>query len=321
MTTTTDPRLQGWRERLDARAEEALETLAAVPGVVGLVMGGSFGRGQHWPLSDLDVIVVSSGRPVDDVITEVDWRAYQLSEMWGSSGIYTGVDAGRLTFDESEIREYDDLLARMDDSRWLHVIDKIYGGRPSHDQRGAAQALLDLSARWRFDPAVVDRRITSWLSMAEQWLAHAELLIENDWTGAWIVIRRAATAVAEAATDRWGERAGSLGRYWTHFEARAHRHGRSAFADRLVTAAEARPQPAPAVPEWLADRLALSYQARQLIGEDVTREQNDRDNLLAYAGLYRGRFPKASFPWMAPSSGTDPAAAIHAIRELASTSK
>lgn len=312
----TDPRLRRWRERLAVRAEEASGALAAVPGVVGLVLGGSYGRGEHWPLSDLDVIVVSVGRPVADVAAEVDRRAYQLSEMWGSSGIYTSVDAGKLTFDETEVRVPGDVPARMGDSRWLHGLDKIYGGLACHDDGGAAAAFLGLSARRRFDQAVVHRRIEAWLAAARHLCADAERVADGDRVGAWIAIRRAASAIAEVATERWGERAGSLGRYWTHFEARAQRHHDSAFADRLLTAAHARPQPARDVPEWLADRITLSYEARLLVDEDVTPEQNARDNLIAYAGLYRSRFPTAACSWMGPPPDADPRAALSAIQAL-----
>jgi predicted nucleotidyltransferase len=316
-TITSDPRLLGWRDRLAARAEEALDALAAVPGVVGLVLGGSYGRGEHWPLSDLDVMVVSSGRPVPDVAGEIDRCAYQLSEMWGSSGIYTSIDAGRLTFDEAEVREPGDLRTRMDGDRWLHGLDKVYRGKACRDDGGAAAALLALSTRWRFDPAIVDRRIEAWLAAVQQLLSNAERLAENDRIGAWIAIRRAASGLAEVATERWGERAGSLGRYWTLFEARARRHGESAFAGQLLEAAHALPARTEDIPEWLADRIGLSYAARQLIDEDVTSEQNARDNLLAYAGLYRGRFPSAAYAWMGPPAGADPRAAIDALRELA----
>ena len=315
-TTATDPRLLLWRERLAARAEEALDALAAVPGVVGLVLGGSFGRGQHWPLSDLDVIVVSAGRPVAEVSAEVDRRAYELSALWGTGGVYTAVDAGRLTFDAGEVREPGDVLVRMDDGRWLHGLDKIYGGRACRDTTGVAAALLDLSMRWRFDQALVSRRVEAWLAAARHLLVDADRLAGEDRIGSWLAIRRAATAVAEIATERWGERAGSLGRYWTQFEARAHRHGAAAFADRLLTAAHARPRLADDVPEWLADRIALSYQARLLVGENLTPEQNARDNLLAYAGLYRSRFPTSAYPWMGPPPDADPRAAIGAVRDL-----
>ncbi|SDT69673.1 Nucleotidyltransferase domain-containing protein [Jiangella sp. DSM 45060] len=311
----TDPRLRHWRARLAARAEEAATAVGAIPGVAGVVLGGSFGRGEHWPLSDLDLIVVGAGRPVADLAAEVDQCAYQLSEMWGTSGIYTAVDAGRLTFDAGELSG--DPAERMDDHRWLHGLDKVYGGRPARDDDGVASALLELSARRRFDEAVVGRRVEAWLATAQRALADAQRRADDDATAAWIAVRQAATAIAEVATERWGERAGSLGRYWTLFEARARRHGDPAFADRLLTAAHAHPAPRADVPEWLADRIALSYEARQLVGEDVTPEQNARDNHLAYAGLYHRRFPRSAYTWMRPPPDADVRAAVGALRELA----
>ncbi|MET9021812.1 hypothetical protein ABZV93_17665 [Actinopolymorpha sp. NPDC004070] len=140
-----------------------------------------------------------------------------------------------------------------------------------------------------FDPAVVGRRIQAWLAIARQLLVDAE---------------------------RWGERAGSFGRYWTHFEARADRHGGAAFAERLLIAASAKPHPAAGVPEWLADRIALSYQARLLVGESVTPEQNARDNLLAYPGMYRARFPTSAYAWMAPQADVDVRAAISTLQTM-----
>ncbi|MBM7787317.1 nucleotidyltransferase domain-containing protein [Tenggerimyces flavus] len=308
-----DPRLSGWRERAASRSREAIEALAAVPGVTGLVLGGSFGRGLHWPLSDLDVMAICSGRPVPEVAQDVDRCAYQLSEMWGSSGIYTAVDAGRLTYGEDEIRQLDGTLDRLADPRWLHGMDKIYDGVAAHDPHGAAQAFLDWSARYRFEPAVVERRIATWFGLADTALARAQTL---DPTGAWIALRQVGGALAEVATERWGERTGSFGRAWSLFEDRAERLGGTALADRILTAARARAADVDTatVPEWLADRIALSYEARQLVGENVTEAQSARDNVLAYASLYRGRFPQAQQAWM--RSDTDPTEAARELGDL-----
>jgi hypothetical protein len=311
-----DPRLDGWRERQESRAREAIEALAVLPGVTGLVLGGSFGRGQSWPLSDLDVMAICSGRPVPEVAEAVDRCAYQVSEMWGTSGIYTAVDAGRLTYDEDEIREIaaadiDTTLERLADPRWLHGLDKIYGGVAAHDPHGVARLFLDWSARLRFDRAVVERRAASWFGIADAALERSRGL---DPTGAWIALRQVGGALAEVATERWGERSGSFGRAWTLFEARAVRHDGRALADRILATARARPEDVDAsdVPEWLADRIALSYEARRLVGEDVRPAQNTRDNVLAFASLYRGRFPSAQQAWMRSDADPEPAA-----RELA----
>ncbi|GAA5023051.1 nucleotidyltransferase domain-containing protein [Actinopolymorpha pittospori] len=325
-STDLDPRLRDWENRLARRAEEAVEALGAVPGVAGLVVGGSLGRGEHWPLSDIDIMVVCSGRSVEETAAEVDLRAYQLSEMWGVSGIYTGVDAGRLTFDEADVLSAASegrtaVRERMSDPRWLHGVDKIHGGFARRDPRGVAQAFLDWSSRSRFEPGVVDARIAGWFEQARQATTQAErLLVTGDPTGAWISIRRAGTALAEVATERWGQRAGSLGRYWTLFEARAKQHGDPAVAEGILRAVHAEADEFSAVPhstpEWLEDRIALSYSARRLAGEDVTPAQNVRDNLLAFASLYRGRFPSARQTWMGPEAGVDPRASIRELSAL-----
>ncbi|WP_020575364.1 hypothetical protein [Actinopolymorpha alba] len=44
-------------------------------------------------------------------------------------------------------------------------------------------------------------------------------------------------ALAEVATERWGERTGSFGRAWTLFEARAERHDGRALSDCILDAA------------------------------------------------------------------------------------
>lgn len=318
-----DPRLRGWQERLASRADEAATVLAAVPGVRGVMLGGSFGRGEHWPLSDLDFAVVCSGRSVEDTAREVDARAYQLSEMWGSSGIYTAVDAGRLTYDADEVRAAagDSGADRLGDDRWLHGIDKMYGGVARHDADGLAQVFLEWSARQRFTPAVVHRRIEIWLTQAQRAIAEAErVLTTGDWLDAWVSIRRAGSMLAEVATERWGQRAGSLGRYWTRFEARARRAGDPELAGRIVAAVRAEPHFFAAVvdsaPEWLHDRIALSYAARRLVDEPVTPEQNIRDNLLAYAVLYRRRFPAARPAWLGAPPDADPGESIRTLTAL-----
>ena len=45
MKTTVSVR---WRQLLTERTEEAISKLGEVPGVQGLVLGGSIGRGEPW---------------------------------------------------------------------------------------------------------------------------------------------------------------------------------------------------------------------------------------------------------------------------------
>ena len=47
-----------WRRLLDERLAEAITVLGTVPGVHGLIVGGSLGRGEPWPMSDIDLLPV-----------------------------------------------------------------------------------------------------------------------------------------------------------------------------------------------------------------------------------------------------------------------
>ena len=48
--------LGDWNRILDRRAATASEVFAGMDGVCGLVLAGSMGRGQQWPLSDIGLI-------------------------------------------------------------------------------------------------------------------------------------------------------------------------------------------------------------------------------------------------------------------------
>ena len=41
-----------WRELLEHRVGEAVASLSEIPGMRGIVIGGSTGRGDPWPMSD-----------------------------------------------------------------------------------------------------------------------------------------------------------------------------------------------------------------------------------------------------------------------------
>jgi predicted nucleotidyltransferase len=323
---TVDPRLAEWRKRLEERSREAAAMVGRIPGVVGVILGGSVGGGEPWPLSDIDLIVVCNDRNPEHVGAVVSDHAYRLSEMWGTGGIYTAVDAGRLTLTSDEVGNATSggvpgAVEGMTDPRLFHLIDKSFGGATMEDPTGIAGDLLEWVNRMRFNADVVSARIDRWFDWAkEARLSSMSALGAGDTTGAWIALRKAAAALSEVATERWGERSSSLGRYWTRFEARAGSHGASGLARDIFAVAHAHPesiQPMLAyAPAWLHDRINLSYVARRMVEEDVSPNQNARDNVLAYALLYRSRFPTADQEWLRAGRETDITASLTAIGKL-----
>ena len=73
-----------WRELHAERLADAIELLGAVPGIRGLVLGGSVARNEHWPLSDIYLLAVwRTGETDDKVMAE---HQVELVDWWAASG-------------------------------------------------------------------------------------------------------------------------------------------------------------------------------------------------------------------------------------------
>ncbi|MEU2429853.1 hypothetical protein ABZ611_10070 [Streptomyces sp. NPDC007861] len=293
-----------------------MHILGEIPGVHGLLLGGSIGRGEPWPMSDIDLLPVYSSDP-SAVSAEVQRHRVELVDWWSDSGRPQSLDIGRLAFTVDEVVQavtsgpawaVEQLLA---DSRWFHGLDKAYRARPV----GAADTLLAEFRDWidamRFDPAVVAARIGWWRRAAA---AAGRRAREDQAAGrlaeATYQLREAARALRHVALEGWGERLGSMGREWTRFEGMADAHGERPLADRIAKAAGALPADVmlrePLAPLWLKERIALCWTARQAVGERVTAAQNARDQIVSFAiHVYRRR-PDLDGPWTgSPDPGLD----------------
>ena len=66
--------LENWELILQERTVEAIERIASVPGVAGVILGGSVGRGMAWPISDIDLIYITT-RVADNSLAKKSGRA------------------------------------------------------------------------------------------------------------------------------------------------------------------------------------------------------------------------------------------------------
>ncbi|WP_331748391.1 nucleotidyltransferase domain-containing protein (plasmid) [Streptomyces sp. NBC_00984] len=92
-----------WKQLLDDRLTEAVDMLGAVPGVHGLIVGGSLGRDEPWPMSDIDLLPVyaSSMEPSQ----RVEERRNELVDRWAASGHAQTLDPGWPAFTAQEQRD------------------------------------------------------------------------------------------------------------------------------------------------------------------------------------------------------------------------
>src|SRR5262245_59305214 len=223
-----------WRKLLEERLAEAVASLGSVPGVRGLVVGGSVGRGEPWPLSDIDLLPIVDATPEPGA--EMERRRSALVDWWAASGRAQTLDVGWLVFTEEEVTQAVvsapvHLAGKMPVLRWFHGIDKTYGGRGAADPNGLADAF----ARWvtvaRFDPQVVAARRQEWIRQTTVARDRAvEATDRDDRVRATLELRQAARALRLVLVEGWGERLGSMGREWTRFERMAERHNAAGLA-------------------------------------------------------------------------------------------
>jgi hypothetical protein len=265
--------------------------LGTVPGVRGLVLAGSVGRGEPWPLSDIDMLPISA-EGVDTEAT-IEQRRAELVDWWAASARAQTLDIGWLRFTDKEVAHAIGLKAAevaqlMSDRRWLHGTDKAYGGRGVSDPDGLAQAFAQWVTRIRFDSLVVAARVRQWKAQVDDARDRTiQAIHQNERIQATLALREAARALRLVLLESWGERLSSMGREWTRFERMASQRGLQRIASQLAWLADARPedalQRAESAPAWLQERIDLAYTGRQEIGEHVTIEENARDQLAAFA--------------------------------------
>jgi hypothetical protein len=100
----------------------------------------------------------------------------------------------------------------------------------------------------------------------------------------------------------------------------ADRRGLRDLAGRLAVLADADPRTVAArvdlAPVWLRERIDLAAAARRLVGEDVTSDQNARDQLLAFATHVPRHRPDQAGPWMAGEPEPDLPAGLAELDQL-----
>ncbi|HEV2065780.1 MAG TPA: hypothetical protein VGR08_03010 [Thermomicrobiales bacterium] len=180
--------LADWRAILDARVSEAVDRISAIDGVDGLILAGSLGGGQPWPLSDIDLLPIYRDDTYDRAAAEVESCRLKLLDEWSRQGWRTGLDIGRLRFTTGELarafaRGEPDPVTMLDDERWYHSIDKGYGSRAVFETDGLATALVRRFTHYRFDPNVVAARLARSAEAAEACLREIDIHLGAQRTG------------------------------------------------------------------------------------------------------------------------------------------
>jgi predicted nucleotidyltransferase len=296
-----------WRRLLAERADEAVATLAHVEGVAGLILCGSLGRDEAWPLSDIDLIVIYADGQAEQAARAIEQQRVALLDWWIDDGFCPSVDVGKLAFSRAEVKRAlalppADATAYLDDPRWFHSLDKAYCGRAAFDPEGSAATLARWLTEARFAPPVVRGRLAAqWRQTLEQSERAMAALGLGDTLTAARAFRESLHALMRYRMERWGGRDNSFARFGTRFERLAAERSEAALAASVMAFYGLAPgdvaRRLAVAPEGIRYRHRLSFAARQLVGEPVTAEQDARDVLLVFstAAIRRRQPPFAAW--------------------------
>ena len=270
---------------------ESVDAVLAIDGVTDVVVGGSVGRGDPWPFSDIDLIPITSSGQVE-LGPALERAKADLARRWATTGWTHILDVGWLAFDAAEVRELVDgdvlsAAARTGDPRWLHGTDKAAGGRGAMSN-GPGQAFADAAAATRFAVEVRRARFDSWVDIVRRRLTRATDALAAGGEDEAYATAQVAGPLAAATLEAWGEREGSMTRFATRFEricaARGMTELRTAIASISRSDAGLVSSSFADLPAWLEARIDLAFLARREVSEDVTPDENRRDHILLVLG-------------------------------------
>lgn len=232
--------LVAWRQMLEERARQSVDALARVPGVRGLVLCGSIGRDEAWPLSDVDIIPIYEDGQAVQAARAVEATRIALLDWWVDEGAFTSLDVGKLAFTRSEVEQAlvaapRDAIQYLDDPRWFHSFDKGFRDRAAFDPEGLVAALALWLTEARFTPEMVrERRERHWRETLKHYGQAVAALNAEVALQAAISLRESLHALTRYLIERWGERDTSFARFGTHFERTAAKRGAGEVATRIM---------------------------------------------------------------------------------------
>ncbi|HOX37824.1 MAG TPA: nucleotidyltransferase domain-containing protein [Candidatus Brocadiia bacterium] len=176
--------IQNWRERLQDTADEAAGHLGKLPFVRGVVLAGSVARGDVWPLSDVDFIVVWNPARFADVKNWLSREEAMFNAWLEKQGNPNEVDWAnflteqKLTTQLAEAGE-SEFWALMNDPWNLRLCDMLWASYVMVDHDSGITRLHKKIQERRFDQRMMDIRTKSAMTRTRKLLKEARMSLDT----------------------------------------------------------------------------------------------------------------------------------------------
>ena len=245
-----DIALRNWRERVARVCEEECAYFARLPYVRGLAVIGSVGRGDPWPLSDIDMLVVAERVEGEHPNAAVRREEQKRNDRLHAAGIPNDVEASIWTVTPEEIEpalsgDVLVFLGKVGDLpwSWQAFLTKAHGGQAVVDAAGQLGRFIERCGHVLFSSRLlgITRRQTIDDMEARQ-AEVCELMAGGHWSAASLGLMRMAHEISTFLLLCWGRVPQSISRSASRFLSAAKRAQRTDVARWLLDAVRLRPE-------------------------------------------------------------------------------
>jgi len=327
-----DIALRNWRVRVARVCEEECAYFARLPYVKGLAVIGSVGRGDPWPLSDIDMLAVAERIEGEHPNAAVRSEEQKRNDRLHAAGIPNDVEASIWTVTPEEIEpalngDVELFLGKVGELPWAWhgFLMKAHGGKVVVDAAGQVARFIERCGHVLFSNHFLGLARRQTLDdMARRQAEANEQMADGRWSAASFGLMRMAHEIATFLLLCWGHVPQSLSRSVSRFLAAAERAQRSDIADWFLDAVRLGPEQTtdrfdglPRAATMERDRL-LAIRAGS--GENVGELAATRDMLHVRFWVDVGRSPQLDGPfpkWTGVADRPDDVAAQYsAVRGL-----
>ena len=277
---TPELALDDWRDRIAKVEAQEAEHLSRLPYVKGVAIIGSVGRNSHWPLSDVDFLVVAGdyeGEDPEALIQKVEAARNQELE---AAKVPNEIEAGNWVLDPEN-------LTKEPDGKDPHVLGialKAQGARVLSDNDGQVANFIDKCQGIIFDEPFQGNWMRRDCDSANDKLATAEEHIEKgEWVPASREVILATHELARALYAKWKLLPESMMRGVTRLLAAARGAGSESICEPFLTAArlddESVRERSGSLPDSTRRELDVWLAVRQANGEGIDEVAVARDML------------------------------------------